>query len=285
MKLLIVSGLSGAGKSIALQALEDLEYYCVDNLPLVLLPTFIQQMIGGAEQWAGHDIAVGIDARNTLPDLMQFEEILRTLREEGVDFEVIFLEADDETLLQRYSETRRRHPLTDDATPLIDAVRKERDLLRAVSASADLHLDTSRHNVHELRALIQERVARKSSQLSIQFLSFGYKNGIPVDADYVFDVRCLPNPYWKPELRKLSGQSGPVREYLGQEPDVLRMYEDIRAFLEHWMDKFVADNRSYLSVAIGCTGGQHRSVYLAEKLAACFRRNHEHVQVRHRDVS
>ncbi len=286
MKLLIVSGLSGAGKSIALQALEDLEYYCVDNLPLGLLPTFVQQMVGNDEQWLGQDIAVGIDARNVIPELLQFEEILDMLREAGVDFEVIFLEADDETLLQRFSETRRRHPLTNDTTPLSTAVHKERELLQAVSTNADLHLDTSRHNVHELRALIQERVARKSSsQLSIQFLSFGYKNGIPVDADYVFDVRCLPNPYWNPELRKLSGQSDQVQAFLEQEPDVLRMYEDIREFLEHWMGKFVADNRSYLSVAIGCTGGQHRSVYLAEKLADCFRQRHEHVQVRHRDVS
>lgn len=286
MKLLIISGLSGAGKSIALQALEDLEYYCVDNLPLGLLPTFIHQMVGSSAQWPGQDIAVGIDARNIITDLLHFEETLNTLREEGVDFEVVFLEADDETLLQRFSETRRRHPLTDDVTSLSDAVRKERDLLQAVSTNADLHLDTSHHNVHELRALIRERVAHKSSsQLSIQFLSFGYKNGIPVDADYVFDVRCLPNPYWQPELRKLCGQDGQVREYLEQEPDVLRMYEDIRGFLERWMDKFMADNRSYLSVAIGCTGGQHRSVYLAEKLAAHFRQNHEHVQVRHRDVS
>ncbi len=286
MKLLIISGLSGAGKSIALQALEDLEYYCVDNLPIGLLPTFVQQMVGSASQWSGQDIAVGVDARNIITDLLHFEETLCALREEGVEFEVIFLDADDEILLQRFSETRRRHPLTDDQTPLIDAVKKERDLLQAVSANADLHLDTSQNNVHELRALIRERVAHKaSSQLSIQFMSFGYKNGIPTDADYVFDVRCLPNPYWRPELRRLSGQDDLVRVYLEQEPDVLRMYDDIQGFLERWMDKFMADNRSYLSVAIGCTGGQHRSVYLAEKLADQFRLRHEHVQVRHRDVS
>jgi len=286
VKLLIISGLSGAGKSIALQALEDLEYYCVDNLPLGLLPTFVQQMLGNAAQPPGQDIAVGIDARNITDELLHFEETLSTLREEGVEFEVIFLDADEETLLKRFSETRRKHPLTNNQAALADAIRMERSLLKKVSVNADLFLDTSHHNVHELRALIRERVAHKpSSQLSIQFLSFGYKNGIPVDADFVFDVRCLPNPYWKPELRELNGKDAEVIEFLAHEADVGQMYEDIKAFLGRWLVKFIADNRSYLSVAIGCTGGQHRSVYLVEKLAAEFKDNHDHIQVRHRDVT
>lgn len=286
MKLLIISGLSGAGKSIALQALEDLEYYCVDNLPLGLLPTFVQQMLADTAQPPEQDIAVGIDARNITDELLHFEETLSVLREEGVEFEVVFLDADDEILLKRFSESRRKHPLTNDQTALADAIKIERNLLKYVSVNADLYLDTSHQNVHELRALMRERVAHKpSSELSIQFLSFGYKNGIPVDADFVFDVRCLPNPYWKPELRAFNGKDAKVIEFLEQEADVVQMYIDIKTFLERWLEKFVADNRSYLSVAIGCTGGQHRSVYLVEKLAGKFKDNHDHIQIRHRDVT
>ncbi len=283
MKLHIVSGLSGAGKSIALQALEDVDYYCVDNLPLGLLPAFARQMIGGR---ASEAVAVGIDARNLSEELVNFEETLATLRELGVEYEIVFLEAAEEVLLKRFSETRRKHPLTDSHTPLGDAIRQERRLLEGVSAAADVHIDTSRSTIHQLRDLIRQRVARKeSSQMSILFLSFGYKHGVPVDVDYLFDVRCLPNPHWDPRLRLHDGRHPEVIAFLEAQEEVEHMYNDIRGFLRRWLPCFAAESRSYLTIGIGCTGGQHRSVYMVERLAACFRACQDTVQVRHRDVT
>ncbi len=284
MKLHIISGLSGAGKSIALQALEDLDYYCVDNLPLALLPEFARQMLAGSGP-RPEAIAVGIDARTLSDDLDHFEDALSALRGLGVTYEIVYLEAGEEVLLQRFSETRRKHPLTDSHTPLIDAIRQERRLLEAVSAVADLRLDTSHSTVHQLRDLIDRRVARKeSSQMSIMFLSFGYKYGVPVDVDYLFDVRCLPNPHWDPRLRLHDGRHPAVIAFLEQQEDVGRMYEDIKSFLQHWLPRFAAERRSYLTIGVGCTGGQHRSVYLVERLAAHFRQCGEHIQLRHRDA-
>ncbi|MFQ5488078.1 MAG: RNase adapter RapZ [Gammaproteobacteria bacterium] len=286
MKLHIISGLSGAGKSIALQALEDLDYYCVDNLPLGLLPAFAQQMIGAAAKHPAEAVAVGIDARNLSEDLINFEDTLAALRRLGVDYEIVFLAAAEEVLLKRFSETRRKHPLTDSHTPLIDAIRQERRLLESVSAAADVHIDTSRSNIHQLRDQIRQRVARKElSQMSILFLSFGYKHGVPVDVDYLFDVRCLPNPHWDPRLRLHDGRHPAVVAFLEEQEDVERMFEDIKSFLQHWLPRFAAESRSYLTIGIGCTGGQHRSVYLVERLAACFRACQENIQVRHRDVT
>ena len=284
MKLLIISGLSGAGKSIALQALEDLDYYCVDNLPLALLPAFARQMF--SRRKAKQDVAVGVDARNDADELQAFHSSLEQLQGLGVNYEIIFLEAADKSLLQRFSETRRKHPLTDASTSLPDAIMLERKLMEKIATAAALHIDTSATNVHQLRALIRGRVAhRPAAQMSMMFVSFGYKNGIPGDVDYVFDVRCLPNPHWDPRLRTQEGRDPAVIEFLEQQPEVLKMLADIENFLQSWVPAFAAENRSYLTIAIGCTGGQHRSVYLTERLAAAFRKVCENVQIRHRDVT
>lgn len=286
MRILIVSGLSGSGKSIVLQALEDLSFYCVDNLPLGLLPDFVTQMLKTAAQPAFENIAVGIDARNVPTDLQNFEGMLDDLKKSGVACEIIFIEADDAALLHRFSETRRKHPLTKPGVPLIEAIAAERKLLSAISSHADMHIDTTRTNAHQLRDIIRARVAKKGVlPFSMQFISFGYKRGIPADADFVFDTRCLPNPHWDPRLRASTGKHPDVIRFLEQQPVVVRMYEDIKSFLERWIPDFEAENRSYMTIAVGCTGGQHRSVYLIEALAAHFRTKHENVLTRHRDLS
>jgi len=285
MKMLIISGLSGSGKSVALQALEDLDYYCIDNLPLGLLAEFVEQAIDPQAARRIDRVAVGIDARNLVRDLGRFGDILREIRERGVDCDVIFLTATDNVLIKRFSETRRKHPLTRPNVSLLEAIAEERELLAAISASADLQVDTSSFNVHQLRSLIGERVAeRRGSSLSLLFESFGFKYGIPADADYVFDVRCLPNPHWDPQLRLYRGTDPAVIAFLEQQPGVVQMYEDIRDFLERWIPSFEAENRNYMCVAVGCTGGQHRSVYLAEALAAHFRGSRDNVMVRHREL-
>ncbi len=286
MKMLVISGLSGSGKSIALQALEDMDYYCVDNLPLSLLINFAGQMINTAGQRRSENIAVSIDARNVTHNLQYFHEILGELKQMKISCEVIFIEANDSTLLSRFSETRRKHPLTNPDMPLIEAIAAERKLLNVISSNADLHIDTSKTNVHELRDIIRERVARKGIlPLSIQFVSFGYKRGIPADVDFVFDVRCLPNPHWDPRLQASTGKHPDVITFLEQQPIVLTMYEDIKSFLERWIPKFETENRSYMTIAVGCTGGHHRSVYLVESLASHFRKTYDNVLTRHRELT
>ena len=263
-----------------------MNFYCVDNLPLGLLPSFAEQMVKTAGQRNSENIAVSIDARNVTHDLQYFEEILSELKKMGIACEVIFLEADDSTLLIRFSETRRKHPLTNPNMPLIEAITAERKLLGAISTNADLHIDTTKTNVHQLRDIIRERVAKKGIlPLSMQFVSFGYKRGIPADVDFVFDARCLPNPHWDPRLRSSTGKHPDVISFLKQQPVVTDMYDDIKSFLERWIPKFEAENRSYMTVAVGCTGGQHRSVYLVEALASYFKNTHENVLVRHRELS
>ncbi|MFO7602950.1 MAG: RNase adapter RapZ [Gammaproteobacteria bacterium] len=285
MKLMIISGLSGSGKSIALHVLEDLDYYCIDNLPVGMLPALAEQVIL-APTIQYEDYAVGIDARTIAQDLSNFPHILRDLRAQGIRCEVIFLEATTETLIKRFSETRRKHPLTDSDMPLKEAIFKERSLLEPVSASADLHIDTSQTTIHQLRDLLHERITEKSSRhLSLLFESFGFKHGIPVDADFVFDVRCLPNPHWVPELRAQTGKDPAVATYLESHTEVLDMFNDIVRFLERWIPCFEADNRSYMTIAIGCTGGQHRSVYFATRLLAHFKQLRDNTLVRHRELS
>jgi RNase adapter protein RapZ len=285
MKLVIVSGLSGSGKSVALHTLEDLDYYCIDNLPVSLLEAFATQLAEATDP-RQELAAAGIDARTHPSGLQRFPDILRHLREQHIDCEILFLHADEDTLLKRFSETRRKHPLSRRGVSLADAVRLERQLLDPIAANADVYIDTSRTNIHQLRDLIRQRVANKDSQtLSLLFESFGYKHGVPVDADFVFDVRCLPNPHWDPQLRPYTGQDRPVAEYLENDPMVGEMLADLIRFLEAWIPRFQADNRSYLTVALGCTGGQHRSVYLTERLAAHFRDRHENVVTRHRELS
>lgn len=284
MRLFIVSGTSGAGKSVVLHALEDAGFYCIDNLPMALLPAFAEELVkagGSGYEYA----AAGVDVRNLTGDLSDFPWILGQLRELDVDCRVVFLDADDATLIKRFSETRRRHPLTDERLTLADAIRQERLRLEPISTRADLQFDTSRTSVHQLRDLVLQQLGGPTSETtSLLFESFGFKHGVPVDADFVFDVRCLPNPHWEPHLRGMTGRDDAVACYLESHDDVARMLEEISAFLESWLPRFKADRRSYVTVAIGCTGGQHRSVYLVEKLAERFRRDYPRVLVRHREL-
>ncbi len=283
-RLLIVSGLSGAGKTVALHALEDLGFYCIDNLPIDLLPAFSEQ-IRRQVQPLYEQVAVGIDARNPADSLSQFPLILQHMRELGLSPELLYIEADDDTLLQRFSETRRKHPLKDGETSLRAALQAERTLLAPIAEQADLRIDTSGTFIHALRNLIRLRVAgRQPGRLSLQLMSFGYKHGLPAEADFVFDVRCLPNPHWDPRLRDYSGLDQPVVDYLqGQEP-VAKMLADLRGFLDGWLPAYEAENRSYLTVAVGCTGGRHRSVFIIEQLAGHFRELGRAVLVNHRDM-
>jgi UPF0042 nucleotide-binding protein len=284
VKLLIITGLSGSGKSIALNALEDLGFYCIDNLPLGLLSAFASHMLGAALH-RYKSAAVGIDARNLAEDFHRFPEILEELRALGIECEILFLDAQDDTLLKRFSETRRKHPLTRADIPLTEAIKTERKFLEPLAAQADLRIDTSVSTVRQLRRLIQERLgSRSSSSLSLLFESFGYKHGLPHDADFVFDVRCLPNPHWEPRLRPLTGLDPEVAEYLYCQTLVEQMYHQIKALLETWIPHFVAENRSYLTVAIGCTGGQHRSPYMAERLAKHFRETYTNTLALHREL-
>lgn len=284
MKLVIVSGLSGSGKSVALHTLEDIGFYCIDNLPAGLLNALAAEL--DAESRPVENAAVGIDARNLPQALQHFSEIQDELKTRGIASEILFLTCDSDTLIKRFSETRRRHPLSSDRISLAEAVELERVLLEPIAARADLFIDTSQTTVHQLRDLVLKRVQhRQSSGLSLLFESFGYKHGIPTDADFVFDARCLPNPHWQPDLRALTGRDAAVIEYLEAEPRVAKMYAELCGFLDNWIPAFEADNRSYLTVAVGCTGGQHRSVYLIERLAAHFGNRYPNVVTHHRELS
>lgn len=285
MRLIIVSGLSGSGKSVALHMLEDLGYYCIDNIPVALLKTFVEGTVKTAHS-VYQRTAVGVDARNRPGDLKQLPELISELQSDGINCDVLFLHSDPQTLIRRYRETRRKHPLSREGIGLQEAIAEESKLLEPVATEAGLVIDTSATSVHELREMIRTRVAaRRESQLSLQFQSFGYKSGLPADADIVFDVRCLPNPYWVASLRDLSGRDQPVADWLAGQAEVGDMMESITGYLRRWIPEFLRSNRSYLTVAIGCTGGQHRSVYLAERLAEEFRDASEQVLVRHRNLS
>ncbi len=282
MKILIVSGLSGAGKTIALHSLEDMGLYCIDNLPVALLPAFAEQ----SEQ-LGIDqkcVALGVDARTTA--LSDMPALLQRLENTKISYQVLFIEADDEVLIKRFSETRRKHPLTTAELPLAEAIKRERILLEPLASSADIRINTSQTDVHQLRDLIRLRVGLCSSTgLSLLFQSFGFKYGTPNDADFIFDVRCLPNPHWESQLRNLTGRDTAVINFLEKQAQVKKMREHLIRFLETWIPEFETDNRNYLTLAIGCTGGQHRSVYFAEQLAQHFSQQHDSVLVRHRELS
>jgi RNase adapter protein RapZ len=284
MRLVIVSGLSGSGKSVALHMLEDLDYYCVDNIPAGLLPMFISHTVRSQGSTYSYT-AVGMDARNRPDEIASVPELVAGLKRSGVQCEVLFLRADQDALLKRYSETRRRHPLSREGLGLADAIRHERQLLEPIADAADLIIDTTRASVHDLRELIRQRVGgRSEGQMSILFESFAYRHGVPGDADFVFDVRSLPNPYWEPGLSALTGRDAAVVEYLQRHPAVERMFADIVSFLEHWIPEMTRTNRSYLTIAIGCTGGQHRSVYLVERLVQHFSAKYPQVHTRHQVV-
>jgi len=283
MRLVIISGLSGSGKSVALNVLEDTSFYCIDNIPIGLLRSFLKE-IASRENPDYDQVGVGLDARN-LPDIVQLPGLIDELREAGAFCEVIFLQAADDILLSRFSETRRRHPLTSDDVSLPEAIAREREVLGPIIDMADLLIDTSSTTVSDLRNLVRARVGdRKEDVLSILIESFGYKHGLPTDADFVFDVRCLPNPYWEPKLRPLNGRDTPVRDFLSAEAQVLEMIDDIEGFLKHWIPRYQNFQRSYLTVAIGCTGGQHRSVYVAEALAERLMAAHGPIQTRHHEL-
>ena len=284
MRLVIISGVSGSGKSVALHVLEDLGFYCVDNIPVALLKPFVDELVWRKDP-AFENIGIGLDARSRASDLAHVPALVQTLREGGLAVEIIFLQTDNKVLLSRFSETRRKHPLSDEKTSLEEAIAKERELLSPIINSAELVIDTTRMSVYALREQIRERVApRTPGAVSIMIESFGYKNGLPANADFVFDVRCLPNPYWEPQLRPLSGKDAPVRAFLDEAPMVQQMVDDIVAFLEEWIPRYQDFQRSYLTVAIGCTGGMHRSVYVAEAVAKRLAAKHKNIRTHHSEV-
>ena len=284
MHLIIVSGLSGSGKSVALHMLEDINYYCVDNIPAALLKPLISHTIRGAGEGYPRT-AVGLDARNRPNEIETVPALVAELRRSGISCDVLYLHASDEVLLKRYSETRRKHPLTAQGIGLREAIASERALLEPITAAADMVIDTSNLGVHALREMIRERVDnRQDGRLSLMFESFGFKFGIPGDADYVFDVRSLPNPFWEHALRDLTGRDAPVVDYLAAYPAVQSMIADIGEFLNRRIPEFARANRGYLTIAIGCTGGRHRSVYVADQLAAAFRKTFPQVLTRHNSL-
>jgi UPF0042 nucleotide-binding protein len=261
--------------------LEDIDYYCVDNIPAALLKPFISHTIRGMED-AYPRTAVGLDARNKPNEIETVPALVAELRRSGISCEVLYLHATDDVLLKRYAETRRKHPLIRGGVSLREAIARERKLLEPITLAADLIIDTSRMGVHALRELIRERIERRrEGRLSLMFESFGYKHGIPGDADFVFDVRSLPNPYWENALRDLNGRDAAVMEYLAGYDSVRVMIDALTAFLEDRIAEFAKANRGYLTIAIGCTGGQHRSVYIAERLADHFRQRHPEALTRH----
>lgn len=281
-RVIVLSGLSGAGKTVALRAFEDLGFYCVDNLPTALLPSLVAALTG-AERAPLARIAVGVDVRSR-GDLQRLPEALSELTNAGAQVELVFLDSNDEVLLKRYSETRRRHPLSEGKRSLPDATAEERRRLRPLIAIADRVVDTGEMNVHQLRRAIATSFGAASGETTLLFESFAYRRGLPPDSDFVFDARCLPNPHWDPRLRPLSGKDAAVREFLGEQPLVAQFLDDIARLLDEWLPRFEGEDKGYLTVAIGCTGGRHRSVYLAERLAERFRGRREQVLTFHREL-
>ena len=283
MKLTIISGRSGSGKSTVLHVLEDRGYYCIDNLPASLLPSLADRI--SSSESGIPNVAVSIDARNSSTDLQQVPAIIKQLEQKDLHTEIVFLDANSQTLLKRFSESRRKHPLTTDKLGLKEAINRESELLEAISLMASLSIDTSNMSLHQLRDMIKNQlIDSKDPGLALLFQSFGYKNGVPVDADIVYDVRCLPNPYWDSALRSLTGKDKAVVSFLEAQDEVQQMYRDIAEFLKKWLPRFESNNRSYITVALGCTGGQHRSVYLCEKLGKQFSTIIKNVQIRHREL-
>ena len=278
MELIIVTGLSGSGKSIALRALEDSGCYCIDNLPATLLP----QVASNLDAAIQHKVAISIDSRSAA--LQALPAAIEQLKASGIQVQVLFLESSVETLVKRFSETRRKHPLSDDNTTLAESIAHERELL-ANLVDYSLHIDTSNLSANALRSYIRELIEHSTNNLTVLFTSFGFKNGIPLDADFVFDVRSLPNPHYDPLLKPLTGKDAAVQQFLAQQPAAVEMLADIQHYVEKWLPSFDQDNRSYVTVAIGCTGGQHRSVYFVEQLSAYFKQQKQKVIMRHRELN
>ena len=284
MNLVIVSGLSGAGKTVALRQYEDQGWYCIDNIPLALVGPMALRALKRAK--GRYDkLAIGIDAREAPGEIEKFPKYLEKLRERGIETRVIFLTCNEDALLHRYSETRRKHPLSDDQTSLLEAIAKERRLLEPISNIADSTLDTSSLNLYELREkILGEIPGGGAGKLTVTLMSFGFKNGAPSDADFIFDVRCLPNPHWEPTLRKKTGRDPACAAWLERHSEVRKMLSDLRSFLDQWLPEYKKQDRAYLTVAIGCTGGQHRSVYIVERLANSLKSRFDHLAVRHREL-
>lgn len=283
-RLVVLTGLSGAGKTVALRALEDLDFYCVDNLPVALIPDLMESARGGRADYPR--VAVGVDARNRPEDLAELPRILSGLVVDGTEVQLVFLDTPDAVLIKRFSDTRRRHPLAGDGRALADAIALERQLLRPLLAIADLTIDTGEMNVHQLRRLVSAEVGRHGLRLILLLQSFGFKRGVPGDADFVFDARCLPNPHWVPHLRPLSGRDPEVRDWLEADAQVGGYIERLRDLLDDFVPRFDADDRAFLTIAVGCTGGRHRSVHIVERLAEHFRAGgRDGVLVFHRELS
>ena len=281
MRLIIISGRSGSGKSTALHVLEDIGFTCIDNLPATLLPTLVE----GLHAFDDKQYAVSIDARNSEDDIEKLPKLVELPGIASLEHQIIFLDAEDDTLLKRFSETRRRHPLSDNQTDLRSAIIKEKELLQPIIDVANITIDTSDMGFHDLRDLVKRHImALDVPGTSILFQSFGFKYGVPRDSDLMFDVRCLPNPHWNADLRSLTGNDQAVIDFLGKYQQVNDMYSDIRQFLKRWLPCYEDNNRSYLTVSIGCTGGQHRSVYICNKLAEHFGDTLSDVQSRHREL-
>ncbi len=279
MKLIIVSGRSGSGKSVALRVLEDLGYYCVDNIPVNLLPALTHTVINDYE-----NVAVSLDVRNLPKDPKDILEIIEYLPN-AVEVTTLFLDADDKDLIRRFSETRRLHPLIKKNIALDQAIALEKKLLTPISTNADLYINTSQLSPHQLADLVRERIlGKKTGAMVLVFESFGFKHGIPADADYVFDARFLPNPHWEKELKPFTGLEQPVVDFLSSQPIVTKFVWQINSFMMTWLPHLERNNRSYITIAIGCTGGKHRSVYIAELLANNFRKEQKDVQTHHRDI-
>ena len=280
MKLIIVSGRSGSGKSVALRVLEDLGYYCVDNIPINLLPALTHTVINDYDT-----VAVSLDVRNLPEDPQDIPEIIAYLPK-AVDVNTLFLDADDNDLIRRFSETRRLHPLIRQDMALDQAIALEKTLLEPISTNADLYINTSQLTPHQLADLVRERIlGKKTGTMVLVFESFGFKHGIPVDADYVFDARFLPNPFWEKSLKGKTGIDIEVKDFLASQAIVTKFIWQINSFMMTWLPHLERNNRSYVTIAIGCTGGKHRSVYIAEMLAKNFMKVRDDIQTHHRDIN
>lgn len=275
MQLIIVTGLSGSGKSVVLKALEDAGYYCVDNLPATLLPQIYENLNNSQSR-----VAISTDTRSGA--LEALPENIEKLKAKGIDVQVLFLESTKQALVKRFSETRRRHPLSNEDITLGESIELERKLLAPLSELGH-HIDTSDLSANTLRGWVKDFVAQDSKNITLLFTSFGFKHGIPLDADFVFDVRCLPNPHYDLKLRPMTGRDLPVKAFLEKQPMVHDMYQDIQNFVTRWLPSFIQENRSYLTIAIGCTGGQHRSVHIVEELGKHFSQQQQ-VLIRHREL-
>jgi UPF0042 nucleotide-binding protein len=283
MELIIISGRSGSGKSTALHQLEDEGFYAIDNLPVSLLPELVRELSQSPLK-VHKRVVVCIDARNSESELSRFKALCDEVKQYAI-LRIVFLDARDEQLIKRFSETRRRHPLSTDALPLADAIKLESKLLEPIVVESSLAIDSSDMTVHDLRATIRDRLLGvDASHLAVQLKSFGFKRGLPLDADLVYDLRMLPNPHWQKELRSQTGLDKAVQDFLGKQADVKLMHDNILCYLQTWLPKIEASNRSYFTIAIGCTGGHHRSVYMVDALAEALRESYPNIQVRHREL-